>query len=201
MPYTDKINKSRQREYMTGDQRFASRRPDVLTFRSPVLTKDVTLAGEVTADLDVAISTTDADFVVKIIDEYPEDFKYSKEIEQKFNDGKPLTTIMGSYQMLVRAETMRGRYRNSFEEPEAFRPGQITKVRFDLPDISHCFKAGHRIVIQVQSSWFPLNDLNPQQFINMYEAEEKDFVKSDIKVYTQKNHASRIIVHQVETGD
>ena len=201
VPYTDKINKSRQREYMTGDQRFASRRPDVLTFRSPVLTKDVTLAGEVTADLDVAISTTDADFVVKIIDEYPEDFKYSKEIEQKFNDGKPLTTIMGSYQMLVRAETMRGRYRNSFEEPEAFRPGQITKVRFDLPDISHCFKAGHRIVIQVQSSWFPLNDLNPQQFINMYEAEEKDFVKSDIKVYTQKNHASRIIVHQVETGD
>ena len=103
--------------------------------------------------------------------------------------------------MLVRAETMRGRYRNSFENPEAFKPGQITKVKFDLPDISHCFKAGHRIVIQVQSSWFPLNDLNPQQFINLYEAEEKDFVKSDIKVYTQKNHASRIIVHQIATGD
>lgn len=198
VPYTDKINVSRQREYMTGDQRFAARRPDVLTFHTEPLTEDFTLTGEITADLDVAISTTDADFIVKLIDEYPEDFKYSKEIEEKFNDGKPLQTVMGGYQMLVRGEIMRGRYRNSFEKPEAFKPNSITKVKFELPDISHCFRKGHRLVIQVQSSWFPLADLNPQQFVNIYNCEEKDFVKSDIKIYHQKGHASHLTIRQLK---
>ena len=198
VPYTDEINKGKTREYMTHDQRFAERRPDVLTFKSEVLTEDVTLTGEILADLQVAISTTDADFVVKVIDEFPEDFKYGKEIEEQFNGGRPLTKIMGSYQMLVRGEVMRGRYRNNFEHPEAFKPGQITQVKFALPDIAHCFQQGHRIVIQVQSTWFPLNDLNPQQFIDITQADEGDFIKSDIKIYHEKSHASKITVNRLK---
>ena len=196
VPYTDRISPSRGREYMTGDQRFASRRPDVLTFYSEPLTEDYVFTGEVIADLDVAISTTDADFIVKVIDEFPEDFSYPRTYAQQFNDGRPLTTLMGSYQMLVRGEVMRGRYRNSFEHPEAFKPGKITKVRFALPDIAHNFKKGHRIVVQVQSSWFPLNELNPQQFIDINTADEKDFVKSNIRIYHDKQHASKIIMRR-----
>ncbi len=198
VPYTDIIGRSRAREYMTHDQRFAERRPDVLTFRSEVLTEDVTLTGEIMADLQVAISTTDADFVVKVIDEFPEDFKYSKDIEDRFNGGKPLTTIMGSYQMLVRGEVMRGRYRNSFEHPEGFKPGKVTQVKFALPDIAHCFQKGHRIVVQIQSSWFPLNDLNPQQFIDITQANEQDFIKSDIKIFHEKTHPSKITVNRLK---
>ena len=105
---------------------------------------------------------------------------------------------MGSYQMLVRGEVMRGRYRNSFEHPEGFKPGKVTQVKFALPDIAHCFQKGHRIVIQVQSTWFPLNDLNPQQFIDITQADEKDFIKSDIKIYHEKAHHSMITVNRLK---
>ena len=99
---------------------------------------------------------------------------------------------MNGYQMLVRGEVMRGRYRNSFEYPEAFTPGKISRIRFSMPDIAHTFKAGHRLVIQIQSSWFPLIDRNPQQFVNIYSCEETDFIKSSIKVYHQKKNPSKI---------
>lgn len=191
VPYTEDVHRDRTREYMTDDQRFASRRTDVLTFSTDVLENDLTLGGTLIADLKVAISTTDADFVVKVIDVFPDGFKYDTAIYGKGN-GKDY--LMDAYQMLVRGEVMRGRYRNSFEKPEAFVPNKIETVKFELPDIAHTFKKGHRLMIQVQSSWFPLVDRNPQQFVDIYHCEDKDFIKSDIKVYHDASNASGIIL-------
>jgi predicted acyl esterase len=101
---------------------------------------------------------------------------------------------MGGYQMLVRGEIMRGKYRNSFENPEPFKPGKIETVKFDLPDIAHTFKKGHKLMIQIQSSWFPLADRNPQKFVNIYQADEKDFQKATIRIYHNANNASSIII-------
>lgn len=182
VPYTEDVHFGRTREYMTDDQRFASRRPDVLTWETEILEEDLTLAGPVFANLMVSLSTTDADFVVKIIDVFPDNFAYPGEnLPAGRATGGPYP--MNGYQLLVRGEIMRGRFRNSFEKPEAFRPGKMEKVRFELPDVAHTFKKGHRLMIQVQSSWFPLADRNPQQFINIYEAKPDDFLKSDIKVF------------------
>ncbi|MES1217110.1 MAG: CocE/NonD family hydrolase [Bacteroidota bacterium] len=183
VPYTEDVHFGRTREYMTDDQRFASRRQDVLTFQTDVLDNDVTLAGVVTADLLVAINTTDADFVVKVIDVFPDDFK-----------SPGVTYPMGGYQMLVRGEIMRGRFRNSFEKPEAFKPGKIEKVKFDLPDVAHSFQKGHRIMIQIQSSWFPLADRNPQKFVNIYDCNDSDFQKANIRVYHDAVNSSNIIL-------
>ncbi len=177
---------------MTDDQRFASRRPDVLTFQTDVLTDDLTLAGVVTADLKVSISTTDADFVVKIIDVFPDDFQYPESPMNPRSGGGSYP--MGGYQMLVRGEIMRGKFRNSFEKPEAFKPGKIETVKFNLPDIAHTFKKGHRLMIQIQSSWFPLADRNPQQFVNIYECDESAFMKSIINVYHDGTNSSSIIL-------
>jgi hypothetical protein len=184
VPYTEDVHMGRTAEYMTDDQRFASRRTDVLTFRTGALQEDMTVTGTVIADLLVSISTTDADFVVKVIDEFPDDFTYSGQQVS----GYP----MGGYQMLVRGEIMRGRYRNSFEKPVPFKPGKTERVSFELPDIAHTFKKGHRLMIQVQSSWFPLADRNPQQFVNIYTCEDKDFIKSDIKLYHDATNASSV---------
>ena len=186
VPYTEDVHEDRTREYMTDDQRFASRRPDVLVFKSPVLNKDITVTGTVIADLLVSISTTDADFVVKVIDVFPDDFRYSYSNSSKYP--------MGGYQMLVRGEIMRGRYRNSLEKPTAFTPGIPERVKFDLPDIAHTFKKGHRMMIQIQSSWFPLADRNPQQFINIYTCDDKDFKKATIKIHHDKTNASSVIL-------
>lgn len=191
VPYTEDVQTERTREYMTDDQRFASRRTDVLTFETGVLNEDLTLAGTLTADLKVAISTTDADFVVKIIDVFPDGFKYDTLVDGKGN-GK--NYLMDAYQMLVRGEIMRGKFRNSFEKPEAFEPNKITTVKFDLPDIAHTFKKGHRLMIQIQSSWFPVADRNPQQFMDIYHCTDKDFIKSDIKVYHDATNASSILL-------
>jgi uncharacterized protein len=191
VPYTEDVHLGRTREYMTDDQRFASRRPDVLTFTTGVLNDDLTLGGPVTADIKVSLSTTDADFVVKLIDVFPDDFKYDNATD---GAGSGKEYPMGGYQMLVRGEIMRGRYRNSFETPEAFVPGKITPVKFVLPDVAHTFKKGHRIMVQVQSSWFPLADRNPQQFVNIYEANDADFIKSVIKIYHDASNASSIIL-------
>ncbi|HVT85318.1 MAG TPA: CocE/NonD family hydrolase [Chitinophagaceae bacterium] len=193
VPYTEDIHFSRTREYMDDDQRFASRRPDVLTFETGVLDNDLVLAGVVTADLKVSLSTTDADFVVKIIDVFPDDFRYPGARPQP-NRGVGGSYPMGGYQMLVRGEIMRGRYRNSFSNPEPFKPNKIETVKFNLPDISHTFKKGHRLMIQIQSSWFPLVDRNPQQFVNIYQCDDKDFIKSTIHVYHDATNPSNIIL-------
>jgi putative CocE/NonD family hydrolase len=184
VPYSDGVISNRTREYMTDDQRFASYRPDVLVFKTDTLTEDVTVAGELSADLNVSITGTDADFVVKLIDVFPDNFEYSD--DDKY--------IMNGYEMLVRGEVMRGRFRNSFEKPEAFVPGKVTEVKFKLPDVAHVFKKGHRIMVQVQSSWFPLVDRNPQNFVDIYHAKDKDFRKISVRVYHDAAHASSIVL-------
>lgn len=191
VPFTEDVLDGRTREYMTDDQRFASRRPDVITFKTTVLENDLTLAGTVIADLKVAISTTDADFVIKVIDVFPDGFVYDTLV---YTSDKENEYLMDGYEMLVRGEIMRGRYRNSFEKPEAFEPNKMTTVKFELPDIAHTFKKGHRLMIQVQSTWFPLADRNPQQFVDIYHCEDKDFIKSEIKLFHDATNASNIIL-------
>jgi putative CocE/NonD family hydrolase len=186
VPYTEDVHWERTREYMSDDQRFASRRPDVLTYQSETLQENLTLTGPVIADLFTSISTTDADFVVKLIDVFPDDFQYPDSLDMKYP--------MGGYQMLVRGEIMRGRFRNSFEKPEAFIPGKITEVKFELPDVAHTFLKGHRMMIQVQSTWYPLADRNPQQFIDAYTCESKDLLKSEIQIFHDAQHDSKIIL-------
>ena len=191
VPYTEDVHFRRTREYMTDDQRFASRRPDVLTFETLPLEEDLTLAGPVIANLKVSITGTDADFVVKVIDVFPDDFRYAGDSPQTGrNAGGPYP--MGGYQMLVRGEIMRGKFRNSFETPAPFKPGKIETVKFELPDIAHTFKKGHRLMIQVQSSWFPLADRNPQKFMNIYEATPGDFQKATIRIFHDVNNPSTI---------
>ena len=191
VPYTEDVHFRRTREYMTDDQRFASRRPDVLTFQTFPLEEDLTLAGPVIANLKVSITGTDADFVVKVIDVFPDDFKYSGDVTQAGRTAGG-NYPMDGYQMMVRGEIMRGKFRNSFETPTPFKPGKIETVKFELPDVAHTFKKGHRLMIQVQSSWFPLADRNPQQFINIYEANEADFKKATIRIYHDSANPSTI---------
>ena len=191
VPYTEDVHTGRTREYMTDDQRFASRRTDVLSFSTEVLTEDISLGGPVVADLMTSLSTTDADFVVKLIDVFPDDFQYDKAVYGKGN-GKEYP--MGGYQMLVRGEIMRGKFRNSFEKPEPFVPGKITEVKYSLPDIAHTFKKGHKIMVQIQSSWFPLADRNPQKFTDIYHCNDADFQKASIRIYHDALHASKIII-------
>lgn len=187
VPYADGVTSARTVEYMLDDQRFAARRPDVLVFETEELKEDLTLAGPLVADLKVSMTGTDADFVVKLIDVFPDDFSYE---ETRDDDGY----VMGGYQMLVRGEVMRGKYRNSFEKPEPFVPGRVTTVKFELPDVAHTFKKGHRIMVQVQSSWFPLVDRNPQKFVNIYKADDKDFQKAEIRVHHDKANASSLVL-------
>jgi putative CocE/NonD family hydrolase len=191
VPYTEDVHDHRTREYMTDDQRFASRRPDVLVFQTEVLDNDLTLGGTLTADLLTSISTTDADFVVKIIDVFPDDFVYD---EAKFGKGNAKDYPMGGYQMLVRGDVMRGKFRKSFETPVAFKPNTVEEVKFELPDVAHTFKKGHKLMVQIQSTWFPLVDRNPQQFVDIYHCDDKDFIKSDIKIYHDAVNSSKIIL-------
>ncbi len=187
VPYEGGIKADRGVTYMDADQRFASRRPDVLTFSTPVLDSSVTLAGATEANLFVSTSGTDADFIIKLIDVYPDT------LSNYAIDGKEVAA--GGYEALVRAEIMRGKYRNSFENPEAFVPNKPTLVKFHVPDILYTFKKGHRIMVQIQSTWFPLVDRNPQVFENIYTALPQDFKKATIKLYHQKNMPSSL-----ETG-
>ncbi len=193
VPYDDGVQFNRTRTYMTGDQRFASRRPDVLVFQTDTFTDNLTVTGNVVANILTSISTTDADFVVKVIDVFPDNLSYNDIDIYAEKDPEKLYP-MGGYQMLVRGEIFRGRYRNSYENPEPFTPGKIETVKFELPPIAHCFKKGHRIMIQIQSSWFPLVDRNPQQFVNIYTCDEKDFIRSDIKVYHDAASASYVLL-------
>jgi putative CocE/NonD family hydrolase len=193
VPYTEDVHFDRTREYMTDDQRFASRRPDVLTYQTPVLTEDLMLGGPVTADLKVSLSGEDADFVVKLIDVFPDDFTYGNEAPAVRRE-TPKNIPMGGYQMLVRGEIMRGRFRESFEKPTAFKPGKTETVRFSIPDVAHTFKKGHRLMVQVQSSWFPLVDRNPQKFVNIYTCGDSDFQKETIRVFHDGGHPSQIVL-------
>lgn len=193
VPYTEDVHFNRTREYMTDDQRFADRRPDVISFKTDLLKEDVTITGVVTAELFTSISATDADFVVKIIDVFPDDLSYNK--VNIYDQKDPERNYpMGGYQMLVHGEIFRGRYRNSYEKPEAFVPGKTELVKFNVGDVAHTFRKGHRIMIQIQSSWFPLADRNPQNFINIYTATDDDFRKANIKIYHNQLNASRIIL-------
>jgi uncharacterized protein len=193
VPYTEDVHFGRTSAYMTDDQRFATRRTDVITFQTDVLTTDLTLAGPVIADLLVSITGTDADFVVKLIDVFPDDFYYPGAVAQQGRAGGG-SYPMGGYQMLVRGEIMRGRFRNSFETPAAFTPNKIEKVKFNLPDVAHTFRKGHRLMIQIQSSWFPLADRNPQKFVNIYEADITDFQKATIRLHHDAANPSNVIL-------
>ena len=162
------------RNYMSEDQRFAAYRPDVLTFTTDILDSDLTLAGEITAKLKILSSSTDADFIVKLIDIYPAD--------EKANPDRP-GVVYANYHQMVRSEIMPARFRNSFEKPEALTPNKETEVDVKLQDVLHTFKKGHKIQIQVQSTWFPLMAINPQKFIeNPYLATKADYTKAEIKI-------------------
>ena len=179
------------REHMLDDQRFAASRPDVLVYESDVLEEDVTIAGPVLNSLFVSTTGTDADWIVKLIDVLPDSIPAPEIVPNKSVDRRP---PLAGFQMLVRGEVFRGKFRNSFSKPEPFTPGQITKVDYGMNDIFHTFRRGHRIMIQVQSTWFPLVDRNPQKFMNINEARETDFQKAVHRVFRQRDAASKLTV-------
>ncbi len=186
VPYQDGIQSHRTREYMLDDQRFASRRPDVKVYQTDALTEDITLTGPVIADLLTSTTGTDADYVVKVIDVFPDDYPNPTP--------NPKNVTLAGYQMLVRGEVFRGKFRNSFEKPEPFVPGKVTEVKYNLPDVAHTFRKGHRIMIQVQNTWFPLVDRNPQQFEDINQAKDADFQKATIRIYHDANNKSSVKV-------
>lgn len=190
VPYVGYIATGMTRDYMTEDQRFAAQRTDVLVYQTPPLESDMVVAGPVKVTLHVATSGTDSDFVTKLIDVYPDDYP-----TPPAPAGEPLranAVKMGGYQQLVRGEPFRGKYRNSFERPEPFVPGQPAAITYDLPDIYHAFRRGHRIMVQVQSSWFPLVDRNPQVFMNIPTASPADFHAATERVYRSGARTSAI---------
>ena len=169
VPFIEKITPQMNIEYMLDDQRFAARRPDVLVYQTPVLTEELLIAGPVDVDLWCSTTGTDSDFVVKLIDVFPD---------------SPNAADQPGFQMMVRSEVIRGRYRNSFEKPEAFVPGEPARIQLELLDVLHRFQKGHRLMIQVQSTWFPLVDRNPQTFVpNIHFAKPEDFQKATQRVY------------------
>lgn len=174
VPSFDKPTLGMPREYMDADQRFVEHRPDVLTYETKPLDNDLTVAGAISPSLFVSTSGTDSDFVVKVIDVYPKDAPGE----------------LSGYEQLVRGEPFRGKFRNSFEHPQAFQPGEIARIRFTMPDVNHCFLKGHRIMVQIQSSWFPLVDRNPQTFTNIPTARVSDFVKARERIYRSSDAAS-----------
>ena len=189
VPWSAEIRTSQGHLWMIEDQRFASRRPDVLTYTSDVLTEDITIAGPIIADLFFSTSGTDADWIVKLIDVYPGDTK-----ETAPNEG----VRMGDFEMLLAGEVFRSKYRNSFERPEPLVPGRVTELSFDLRDKCHTFLKGHRIMVQVQSTWFPVIDLNPQKFLDIYSAGESDFFPATHRVYRSRRYPSHIKIQSLE---
>jgi putative CocE/NonD family hydrolase len=177
--------------YMDDDQRFAATRPDVLTYETEPLTEDVTVVGPVKPRLKIASTGTDADFDVKLIDVYPDNTQDAEEGEGKHVLGAP-PVIMGGYEMLIRGEPFRAKFRNSLAKPEALVPGKITDVDFSMQDVNHTFLKGHRMMVQVQSSWFPLTDRNPQVFMDIAKATAEDFKKATETVFHQVGAASGI---------
>ena len=197
VPYTMEITTRWARDYMTEDQRFAARRPDVLVYASEPLEEDLTLAGPLRAELWVSTTGTASDFVVKLIDAFPPSTLSTAERRARLaRRGRPEgPEDRGSHQMLVRAEVFRGRFRNSYERPEPFVPGEVAKLDFELQDVLHTFQRGHRVMIQIQSTWFPFVDRNPQTYVpNIFEASEEDFVKVTNRVHRSPEQPSGIRV-------
>lgn len=199
VPYTQKITRNYPRDFMTEDQRFASTRPDVLVYRSEILTEDVTVIGDIQPSLYISSSGTDSDFVVKLIDAFPDDYRFPA--DQKPPQNSAWTVFQpGGYQMLLRGEPMPARFRNGFEKPQPLVPNAVTKLEYTMPGIAHTFKKGHRIMVQIQSTWFPLVARNPQRFLPNYKlataaafqkATERVFfggkATSEIKLMVRKN--------------
>ena len=182
VPFLEQIALGMTKEYMTADQRFAGRRPDVLVFQTDALQEDLTLAGPLRPELFVATTGTDADWVVKVIDVYPDDFK-NPDFKEGGQPWDRTPNPMGGYQQLVRGEVMRGKFRGSLEKPTPFAPGQPTRVAWSMNDICHTFKKGHRVMVQLQSTWFPLMDRNPQVFMDINQAQPKDYQKATHTVF------------------
>ena len=186
VPYTSEPSTKYPRSYPIEDQRFASCRPDVLVYETEPLEEDLTFAGPLTATLHVSTTGTDADWVLKLVDVYAGDFPNP--------DPNPANVQLGGYQQLVRGDVFRGKFRNSFQQPEPFEPGKLAKIGFTMPDICHTFRRGHRVMVQVQSSWFPLVDRNPQTFVNIPTAKAEDFSKATHRLYRTAAAASSLAV-------
>lgn len=171
------------RAYMSDDQRFAAERDDVLVFQTEPLTNDLTLSGKLLAHLQVSTTGSDADWIVKLIDVHPDN--------APFAEGSDPSVQFGGMQMMVRSEVIRGRFRNSYEHPEPFVPGEIAEVNLPLQDVLHTFRAGHRVMIQIQSTWFPLIDRNPQKYVdNIFKAHPSDFIRATHRVHHTAQHPS-----------
>jgi hypothetical protein len=198
VPFVNYTTDTVPQRYMDDDQRFASQRPDVLTYETDPLTEDVTIAGPVRPKLKIASTGTDADFVVKLIDVYPNDYPDppSDAVGKRILGAVPI--LMGGYEQLVRGEPMRAKFRDSWEKPTPLTPGKMVEVNSEMPDINHTFRIGHRIMVQVQSSWFPLVDLNPQTFVDIPFAKPEQFVKATESIYRNATAASRIEVLVVQ---
>jgi len=194
VPFTEAVATGMTREYMTDDQRFAARRLDVLCYETLPLDGDVTFAGPLLANLWVATSQQDADWIVKLVDVFPGDFKYPPEMTIETKDDKTAKP-MGGYEMMVRSEVIRGRFRDGYSDPKPFTPNEPTLVKLPLQDVLHTFQKGHRIMFQVQSSWFPLVDRNPQKWVdNIYKATDADFVAAEHRLFREAGHASFVEV-------
>ncbi len=192
VPFIDYVATDIPQRYMVDDQRFAARRPDVLVYETEPLGEDVTIAGPVSPKLKIASTGTDSDFVVKLIDVYPNDYPDAPGTDpSKRVIGAP-PIRMGGYEQLLRGEPMRAKFRDSWEKPEALTPGKETEVDFSMPDVNHTFLKGHRIMVQIQSSWFPLADRNPQTFVEIPDAKPQDFKKATEQVFHRKGAASGI---------
>jgi len=193
VPFIEETSVGMTIEYMVDDQRFAGRRPDVLVYETEPLEEDVTIAGPITASLHVSTTGTDSDWVVKLIDVYPDDYPLQPGEGPAAAD-RSVHSKMGGYEQLVRGEPFRGKFRRSFEKPVPFVPGQVEKVEFRMPDAFHTFRRGHRVMVQVQSTWFPLVNLNPQAFVNVNEATEADFRKATQRVWRTAGQPSFVRV-------
>ncbi|MGP0065344.1 MAG: CocE/NonD family hydrolase [Isosphaeraceae bacterium] len=188
--YIDKIEIGMTGDYMIQDQRIPGRRPDVLVYASGDLKEDLTIVGPIQARLFVSTSGTDSDWVVKLIDVYPDDYP---------TPGSDAAAVkLGGYQQLVRGDVMRGKFRNSLSKPEPFVPGQPTPVNFTLQDVAHTFRAGHKLMVQIQSSWFPIVDRNPQKFVDIYSAKESDFQPATQRVYHSREMPSHLEVMELQ---
>jgi putative CocE/NonD family hydrolase len=198
VPFVNYVTENVPQEYMVSDQRFAASRNDVLTYQTDVLQEDVTIVGPVSPRLFVSTTGTDSDWDVKLIDVYPPDYPESKldgprpDAPARPTDVAPPTFIMGGYQQLVRGEPFRGKFRHSFEKPEPFTPNKVEEVTFAMQDVNHTFQRGHRIMVQIQSTWFPLTDRNPQVFLNIPDAKPSDFVKATQRIYHAQSQPSSI---------
>ena len=187
VPFTLEVTLDYPRGYPTHDQRFAASRPDVLVYETEPLEEDLTFAGPLTASLSVSTTGTDADWVVKLIDVY--------DVDAPNPEPNPTYVVMGGYQQLVRGDVMRARFRDSFEKPSAMEPGKVTKIEFTLPDVLHTFRSGHRVMVQVQSTWFPLVDRNPQTFVpNIAYAKPENFRKASHRIYRATDAPSAVRV-------